>query len=313
MTSPSVMFVHLGPAIPSWLGWALKQVRLFNACPVHVVTSREALAGFAFESALGIATHAIEDLGISEKQRRFRQISPFDKDYRGGFWSFTTERFFALESAMAALNLEHVVHLENDVMLYAGVDALTPHFERFYPGIAATFDNDARCVPGFLYIRNLAAIGRLTAFILDVLPRLRPEQRARTNDMALLGAFRSQGEAAIGALPIVPPDYPHPLRSPMGHIPRDPKLYSRHFDIFKTVFDAAGFGQYLGGIDPRNDPRPSHGFINESCVANAHALRTRMIDDPQCGRIPVIETAGGVHRVANLHIHSKSLQRFLSR
>src|SRR5207302_1299130 len=95
----------------------------------------------------GISMITTESIGLSAKHRAFHETSRLDRMFRNGFWTFTTERFFVIETAMARLGLESVFHLENDVMIYADVQTLTPRFERLYPGIAATFDNDTRCIP----------------------------------------------------------------------------------------------------------------------------------------------------------------------
>ncbi len=97
-------------------------------------------------------------------------------------------------------------------------------------------------------------------------------------------------------LPIVPPDYPQPLRSLEGHVAEDPSLYWRDCAELGTIFDAAALGQYLGGVDPRNRPQPSHGFINESCLFDPRVLKPRM----EIG-------ADG------LHIHCKDMRKFMSR
>jgi hypothetical protein len=130
--------------------------------------------------------------------------------------------------------------------------------------------------------------------------------------MDLLGAFRQLGPRAIDHLPIVPPDYPGPLRSAAGHVAVVPACYWKNFSELGAVFDAAALGQFLGGIDPRNDSRPSQGFVNESCVFDPRLAKVRMGADEHARRVPFIETASGRHKVANLHLHSKNLRPFMS-
>lgn len=307
----SIVFVHLGPALPAWTVEALAQARLFNSCPI--ILAAEATALEAASLPPDVTTVALEELGVSPKQAAFRQASPLDRDFRGGFWTYTTERFFVLESIMARLGLRQVVHLENDVLLYADLAGLAPKLAALYPGLAATFDNDQRCVPGLVYVADAAALSGLTDFILFHLARLRslpPEQLRGLNDMSLLGGYRIPG--TVGALPVVPPDYPAPLKSAAGHAAADPALYSRDFAALGLVFDAAALGQYLGGVDPRNQAGDSRGFINESCVFDARLLKTRMVIGADGLKRPVVETSSGIHPVANLHIHAKALAGFLS-
>ena len=106
---------------------------------------------------------------------------------------------------------------------------------------------------------------------------------------------------------------PGSLRSQIGHVTSEPAKYWRNFDVLGTVFDAAALGQFLGGVDPRNDPRSSAGFVNESCLFDPRLVKPRMIADSENRKVPVIETSSGIHKVANLHVHSKRLQSFASR
>ncbi len=272
-----------------------------------------ALATARLPTSLGLSSVALQDLGISDKQRQFREVSPLDRTFRDGFWTYTSERFFVVETAMEKLALGDVVHLENDVMLYCSLDSLGPRLSQMYEGIAATFDNDARCVPGIVYFRSRNSAAALTDFFVAALRQVATTPMAQgINDMVLLGALRARGPSTIDHLPIVPPDYPSVLRSAAGHTVADAACYSRNFDSLGLVFDAAALGQFLGGVDPRNSSGPTAGFVNESCVFDPRVLRPRFVRDEQGRRVPVVETASGLHRIANLHIHSKNPAPFLS-
>ena len=313
MADPTLLFVHLGSELPPWLVVALRQARTFNSCDILLVAERAALVHGDVPDSLRVSCVALEDLGPREKHRAFRRVSPFDRRSRNSFWTFTAERFFVIEAVIQTLALRDVVHVENDIMLYASLHELVPKLSLLYSGIAATFDNDARCVPGIVYFPDLRAVATLTNFYLQVLQKLATAPNAvPVNDMQVLGALRSFGPQVIDHLPIVPPDYPGSLRSAAGHTVREPANYSRHLEALGCIFDAAALGQFLGGIDPRNSPGRSVGFINESCIFNPIMLKPRLQRDPDGRRVPVVETASGVRPVANLHVHSKNLAPFLS-
>jgi hypothetical protein len=303
----------LGAALPPWLGAVLHQARIFNSCDIVLIADAAALKGAALPAELRITQVAFEDVGLSEKHRAFRRSSPLDREFRGGFWTFTSERFFVIETALRKLALTHVVHVENDVMLYCDCAALLPRLAHLYSTVAATFDNDMRCVPGLLYIPGADSIAVVTDFFLAAFDALaRARSSVQVNDMMVLGALRGQQPRAIDHLPIIPPDYPADLRSAVGHRVADPSCYSRHYETLKMIFDAAALGQYLGGIDPRNAGGSTVGFVNESCVFDPRLLEPRIVRDSDGRRIPVVETASGRHIVANLHIHSKNPAPFLS-
>jgi hypothetical protein len=308
-----LLFVHIGPELPTWLRPTLDQARLFNSCPIVLVADANALGRAQLPQSLDVLQVPLQELGVSEKQRAFRDISPLDREFRGGFWNHTSERFFVVESAMQALSLQNAVHLENDVLLYCSLDELVPRLSQAYQGIAATFDNDGRCVPGLLYFPSQRSVSALTDFFLAVLRQIANTPIARgVNDMIVLGALRTRGRGAIDHLPIIPPDYPGVLRSAVGHTAADPACYSRNFDTLGVVFDAAALGQFLGGVDPRNASGPTVGFVNESCVFDPRMLRPRFVRDSRGRRVPMVETASGLHAVANLHVHCKNPAPFLS-
>src|SRR5262245_1985426 len=157
----NLLFVHIGRELPHWLIPTLHQARVFNSCEIVLAAESKALAGANLSERLGVTAIALEELGVSEKHRMFRHTSPLDHTFRDGFWTHTSERFFVVESVMDKLRLQHVVHVENDVMLYCELDALVQQLAALYPGIAATFDNDMRCVPGIVYFPDQAAVASL--------------------------------------------------------------------------------------------------------------------------------------------------------
>jgi hypothetical protein len=314
----TILFVHVGRTLPAWLPGALYQARIFNRGPIYLVAEEGALARGAIPRDFGVTHVALESLPVSEKQAEFRRVSPLDRNFWDGFWMFTTERFFVVESAMAHLSLKNVVHLENDVLMYADLAELAPKLERLYPGVAATFINDDLCVPGVTYFPDAAAAGRLTGGLLWALDALMrspqfPANLPAIHDMSLLGMLRTRGREVIDHLPVVPPDYPASLRSGAGQVSREPQRYWNNFKELEFIFDGAALGQYLGGVDPRNAPQPTHGFVNQHTLFDPRRLRLRMVRDAQARSVPVVETQSGIHRVANLHIHSKNPAPFLSR
>ena len=314
---PSLLFVHIGKTLPPWLMPAIRQARFFNACPIYLAAAREALASAKLPALLKVSPIELESLEASHMHERFRATSKLDRDFWNGFWTHTTERFFIIEEVMTTLGLRNVVHLENDVLLYADLTELAPRLQRIYVGAAATFISDELCVAGIMYFPDAGATSRLCQALLqavdgaDGIPL--PPGLRRHCDMSLLAAIRTRDEGVLDDLPVLAPDYPNPLRDASGRAPHDPARYSRHFDELGFIFDAAVLGQYLGGVDPRNAQGPTLGFVNPSSVFDPRLLRPRIGLDATRRRVPEIVTRSGVHRVANLHIHSKNPQPFLSR
>jgi hypothetical protein len=175
--------------------------------------------------------------------------------------------------------------------------------------MAATFDAPERCVPGFVYISQLAALSTFTEYAAKI-----AQSQSRYNDMSLLAGFYLEyGPQMIDNLPLITPGYPLPLQNRLGCRPKNPEFYRRHFIDFNSIFDAAAIGQFLGGVDPANSPNQSTiGFINETTIFDPSLYEYRWSKDGQGRRVPVIVERTGVYKINNLHIHSKQLDFFRS-
>jgi hypothetical protein len=104
-----------------------------------------------------------------------------------------------------------------------------------------------------------------------------------------------------------------PLQSLSGDYAADRYFYSTAFDMFRSIFDAAAIGQYLGGIDPRNTSDSSTiGFINESAVYDPRKLYLETGIDEKGRKCYYARSQMGLWRINNLHIHSKNLTEFAS-
>jgi hypothetical protein len=325
----SVVFVHIGPVIPPYAADAIRQAARFSTGPLYLVAERAAIRGFSYTDIPRLVPVTCEDLGYSLLHQEFRRICPFNRSFRAGFATFTTERFFFLASLAERLTLEHVVHLENDVMLYADLDSLKPKLAGLYDGIAVPFDRDDRCIPSFMYCRHSQALSDLCQFIVD---RLRAQPDPRLNDMVLLAeAQRRLSPKGLGALPVLPPFHSAPLVNQSGVRASEPALFTQNALQLEIVFDAAAIGQYLGGPDPRNFQAkrrrwyhvfkkrkkppvrwPGPGFVNPDCLYSPALYSYEWRLDAASRLVPYMLQDQASIPIANLHIHSKNLAAFSS-
>lgn len=308
----SIVFVHIGPDLPSYLHVAMEQARLFNRdCPIYLIANKRAIERNSQVLRVDdkITCVSCESLPQSSSHQRFCKESTLDKRSFQGFWTFTSERFFYLEELIREKGLKDVFHLENDVMLYRDLEEFLPIFQKGYSGkIAATFDNEKRCIPGFLYIAEPKAMTKLAHFMAD-------RAKKAQNDMEMLSDFRVRGKSAfIEMLPIVIPEYfrDFGLQNQLGEKAKKPAAFSQNFASFQSIFDAAAIGQYLGGVSPRNG-KAVPGFINESCFFDPSRFTYSWKEDKENRRVPFLRYKGVEYPINNLHIHSKDLHRFSSR
>lgn len=190
-------------------------------------------------------------------------------------------RFFYLHSYMKNYCIANIVHLENDVLCFENLDTLASKFTE--SKIYATFDCETRVIPGFVFIPHATSLEPILN-----------NYHFHQNDMENFGRFQ---EDVIVPLPICTREVLH-------------SKVTKEFDHFQCIFDAAAMGQYLGGVDPRNIPGDTRGFINETCVIQYHHYPFHWITNAEGLQQPFLEVHGKIIQIINLHIHSKQLHLY---
>lgn len=307
-TQANIVFVHLGTKIPSYVYVALEQARLFNhQRPIYLIANEEAVATSTYDfTHHNLMIVLCEDLEESEHHYLFAQHTPLNPTHREGFWRKATERFFYLHELMVSRNLEQVVHVESDNMLYVDLGEIQNALS-LYKGIGAVFDCDYRCIPSFVYIAHPQALEQFVAHIAEHADK-------GYNDMEELALYRKQfSRDYIADLPLIMVEYEvkHHLGNSLGQRPVEPSRYWNNINNFNSIFDGAALGQFLGGIDPRNGPSVP-GFINETTIFNPSKMKIKWRKDTKGRKVPFATCGASTYRINNLHIHSKRLEEFRS-
>jgi hypothetical protein len=301
--SHCLVLIHIGEQFPKHLPYSLAQARLFNPdCPIFLIGNATAFSKVE-EDALPVTPVFIESLECSNRHKQYNERTQVT-----GFWRYALERFLLLDDFIQQYGLSNVFHIENDVMLYFDIAKKLPVFEACYPNMmASVFDCDERCVPSFVYIQNPETSALLTLFIAD-------RAHLNTTDMELLSLFKDAFYKTRGDhLPILIPSYAkdYPLTNIFKNTAKDPKPYSNHLDLLGLIFDAAALGQFFGGIDPILGPSKP-GFMGEASVFLPMHFAFQWLQDEEGRFIPYISYEDQTYPIANLHIHSKALDKFLS-
>jgi len=223
---------------------------------------------------------ASDDLSISHT---YNKTSVYLKDtFRNGFWHLTSLRFFYIYEFMKKYEIESVLHLENDVLIYYSPDILIPACNPTY--VYMPFDCWNRNIASIVYIPNHVVFGNI----------LQHYDHTQT-DMANFSVIREK-TGLIETFPIFPL---------LNTIPASDEIrfVSKNFDTFGCIFDAAAIGQYLFGVDPRNIQGDTRGFINETCVIkyNNYQIVWQQLR-------PFLCIEGYCIPIFNLHIHCKNLK-----
>jgi hypothetical protein len=223
----------------------------------------------------------------TEYLEHFKNNLQLDKIFRNGFWHHCSMRFAYIYEYMKQYNITEIIHIENDVMIYDNLDNLKDKFNK--NKIYLLFDNIDRVIPGIMYINNHINLKN----ILD-------NYDMNKCDMENFGKYFNT--SFVEPFPIISIDNEETYFN---------KHFNKHFNIFNSIFDGAAIGQYLGGIDKRNDINANIGYVNNECIIKFNNYKFYWIQINNLWN-PYIEINNKLVKINNLHIHCKLLENFLS-
>jgi hypothetical protein len=283
------VIVHLGKLpryVTHYASMAAAMLPLFDTVLICDTTSLPKVPGVRVLSARDCVTltsqaqidAALSALGI-------------DPDWRDGYWRRIFLRFALVEAVMLSVDRRGAaLQLESDIL-----SSLSPHLvaqillqidDRCY----MPFIDDETAGPGIMIASSPDGLSRACRFVLDAL-----ESGLTSSDMAALAMARDTG--VVAALPSRASESPFAIRT----------LSDEEAPLTRIVFDAAATGQYLCGIDPRNN----RGVLKPGYLETRGGLdpgewrdwRIVNCDDGIARVACTMESGTGVF--ANIHMHAK--------
>jgi hypothetical protein len=229
---------------------------------------------------------SIESLGESNLSSHFLDNSKADRDFRGGFWLQTANRFMLIADLMLSLDLKNCLHLENDNVLYFDPSSKLDVF-RAHARFAIPFDR-SRAIPGIVWYKDAQIARELANYI---------RERSDVPDFDVIRQFCDSKLFDAKPLPTMSPAYAISKNLSI-------KNYCDGYEQFGGIFDAAAIGQYVGGVDPRNISGASRFFLNETSDLNVSQCKV-IWDYEKKKRNLILEIQGEEVKVLSLHAHSK--------
>jgi hypothetical protein len=224
---------------------------------------------------------------LNDDTHNFSVNSCLDRSFRNGFWHLTSLRFFYIYEFMKKYNVDNVIHLENDVPIYYNCNELNDYIDQNFMYIP--FDSYKRNIASIMYIPNK----EIFKIILD-------NYDFNKNDMDNFTNIKQKTKLIKN----------FPIFIKNKNLSDEQNFVSENSDTFPFIFDAAAIGQYLGGVDPRNDPSDTKGFINETCVIKYNKYKI-WFEEINKIKKPFIQIEDKKIPIFNLHIHSKKLIDFI--
>ena len=250
---------------------------------IFVITHPHFFSNFdIFESKI----HLINACLLNESYN-FENKTKLDKSFRNGFWYLASLRFFYIYEFMKTYNIDNVIHLENDVLIYYNVDELINKVNNNF--LYIPFDSYQRNIPSIMYIPNK-----------DIFKVILDNYDFNKNDMENFASIKQTTNLVQN----------FPIFITNKNLTNEQQFVSMNSNYFPFIFDAAAIGQYLGGVDPMNIAGDTKGFVNETCVIkyNNHNI---WFEEISGSKKPFIEIDGLKVPIFNLHIHSKNLSKFV--
>ena len=316
----SVVFYHNGNSIDEFSFPTFKQARIFNKdCEIFLITNRKCAQildskNKDFLDTNKIQVVKIEDIKISPLHRKLLKYFVMDRNAFKGIWLHSTERLFYLESFMKTYHKEHVFHLENDVLIYQNLGEIQKALENHQVKIAMPYLRKEVAVGSIVYVDNGKSLSVLNSHIVHVHQKAsRNGFSGYLNEMNTIGSFNQKDfNFKICNLPTLMPEYKSNFcLQEEGNENLD--FLTQHFNKFQgVVFDGAGHGMYLGGVDGRIHKDPGPGYENSALYYKPSKLRYDWEEDANGRKVPFVYIGENKFKLVNLHIHSKHTQKFSS-
>lgn len=321
----TLIFVHLGNNILPCIFNTTKQARYLNqTSDIYLLTDGSAYNFFRthyldylIEERINLIN--MEAVPLTPQHLTFREINKIDVSLLNGFWSYALERFFYLFDFIKYQNLENVVHLESDSMLYIDLKELLPLFKKLDTQIAAPFQSIVGCIPCFVFIKD---IDSFTPLIEHILSEIRTYKGSRphidVNDMRTLASFYSKfGASYMTPLPILMTEYGQHYSKRVSNFEPDNMtsldFLSMNTSLFEGyLFDAAALGVFAKGNDPRYFPENGPGIAHYRSLFDPGYFLFYWGKDAENRKVPYIYFKKKSYRIVNMHFHSKMPEGYTS-
>lgn len=319
----NIAFVYLGKNVPKCLFTVIDQARYMNDdCDMYLLVDREALESMTVINRETLSKNRIElidlrDIPVTQVHAAWREYNKIDKGILEGFWSYAVERYFYLFDFMQNRRLEHVIHMEADVMVYVDLKELLPLLQK--TKIAVPFQSTACSVPCFTFFQNSFVFEPLLQHIVDETKRYTGSKpHIELNDMALFASFYAKfGSRYMTTLPTLMPEYGalfQPRKSsfePDNHTPL--QFLAENVEMFPGyIFDAATLGVFINGNDGRYFSTKGPGIVHHRSLFDPRLFLFSWERDQKNRKVPYLTFEEKRYRIVNLHFHSKQPEKFTS-
>lgn len=217
-----------------------------------------------------------------------------DLTFRKGFWFTSLARFKAIAILMSIHQVERLLHVESDVVLMPNFP-----FDKFHeqnPKLAYSLEGEGQGIASILYVGSQQYLEDFLNFTIE-----ETESNPLATDMTVLYGFFLRYPNQVDILPSLIRE----LHS-VVEFENTPKALSERVDYFGGIFDPISIGQFLLGIDPRNNKGVRILYRQE----DNHYLKMSKLQFRVEKNVLFLIKGYKKYPVFTLHVHSKDPRAF---
>lgn len=286
MIKPDLVFLWIGDRLPNYFSDTIEIAKKYSQANLILLCSANARLHQLIDKT--VTVYELED--FYERDQRLYELEYFGPiHFRNEFWLKTLERYLVLLAFMRHYQKDKFFHAELDNAIF-DISELGNCLDSVGKGIFAPRDVIDRAIPSLIYINEGSALEALCSNIFI--------RSGKKNDMYLLGEFLRDS----------PQGYSLPTESVFNLNCQWETISAK---LLGGIFDANAIGQFVLGIDPRNQPKKwivHNGFINENIQANLNNCICSFETNGKLNLKMGLQT----WRLYNLHIHSKRMHYLLN-
>lgn len=287
-----IVWVHLGTnRVPNYLRKSLKShARMFpHRTLILLVDDKRNKFSFGAQNlkVVDISTEA-------SKWDFFRELLEHDLTFRNAFWFTSMARFIAIEKFLNISGYDKALHVESDTVLMPNFPFTK--FHEIGEKIAFCIQGEGQGIASIFY---LGSRRNLVDFLDSMAQQVR--RNSKSTDMTSLYGFYLEHPKKVLILPSTTSMYG--LEDTNVESKR---AIGRNLDLFGGIFDPISIGQFLFGIDPRNE-RGLRVLFREH---TEHFLRPSKLTFSIKDNLLFLSDAEGNMPIFSLHIHSKDSRIF---
>ncbi len=297
----NVVYAFIGP-LPNYAIDTVYQLRLFYDGPVYfIVSDLESPYCSTLREQYNVEIVPYESVKDNDFisltiLRRYRFCIVDTLKGREKLFIYSFERFFILKNLMRQRNIQNVLFLELDNLIYDNPEKWFSSFSE--KDMAFMFDNINRYSSGISFIKTYEVLN----LFYKVCENYILNSSDFLNEMSALAIFRNEYTDYVQILP---------THWPLENNPKD--TYHNYDKYNNTIFDSAAIGIYLGGMDPHHTNGViKYGLHWGGTLIDYTTYKYEWKLDEKNRKIPYIWNGEKWLRINNLHVHSKYLKHCFS-